>query len=172
LSGNGLAVTTTATNVGVDPCPYGAGAHPYLTRGIAPVDSLALRAPGRTVLSTNDRGIPVGRSPVQGTEYDFRAGRPIGATRLDHCFTDLDRDDDGMARVTLDGTVALWMDHTYAFLMLFTGDPLPDVNRRSIAVEPMTCPPNAFRTCEALVNLDPGESYVTRWGVSQIIHSG
>jgi aldose 1-epimerase len=165
LSDDGLAVTTTATNVGSRPCPYGAGAHPYLTLGKA-VDSLTLRAPARTVLVENERGIPVGRSPVEGTEYDFRQPRPIASTRLDDCFTDLERDDDGRARVTLDGAVTLWVDEAYTFLMLFTGDPLPDVNRRSIAVEPMTCPPNAFRTGEALVVLDPGATHTGAWGIT------
>jgi hypothetical protein len=39
-----------------------------------------------------------------------------------------------------------WVDESYLYLMLFTGDPLPDVGGRSLAVDPMTCPPNAFRT--------------------------
>jgi aldose 1-epimerase len=165
VSDDGLSVTTTATNVGSRPCPYGAGAHPYLTLGMA-VDSLSLRAPARTVLVENERGIPVGRSPVEGTEYDFRQPRPIGSTRLDDCFTDLERDDDGRARVSLDDAVTLWVDEAYAFVMLFTGDPLPDVGRRSIAVEPMTCPPNAFRTGEALVVLDPGATHTGAWGIT------
>jgi aldose 1-epimerase len=50
--------------------------------------------------------------------------------------------------------------------MLFTGDPLPDVSRRSLAVEPMTCPPNAFRSGEALVRLEPGASFTSSWGIS------
>ena len=50
--------------------------------------------------------------------------------------------------------------------MLFTGDPLPDVSRRSLAVEPMTCPPNAFRSGEALVRLEPGASFASSWGIS------
>ena len=44
LTDAGLSVTTTATNVGPDPCPYGCGAHPYLTLGTGEVDSLVLRA--------------------------------------------------------------------------------------------------------------------------------
>jgi aldose 1-epimerase len=171
LSHDGLAVRTTATNVGAETCPYGAGAHPYLTLGTDRVDELVLAAPGRTVLTENERGIPVGRSPVDGSEHDFREPRPIGATKLDHCFTDLDRSDDGVARATIgrtDGTgeLTLWVDESYAFLMLFTGDPLPDVNRRSIAIEPMTCPPNAFRSGEALVSLEPGASHSGRWGIA------
>ena len=49
--------------------------------------------------------------------------------------------------------------------MLFTGDPLPDVARRSLAVEPMTCPPNAFRTGRDLIHLAPGQSVSSRWGI-------
>ena len=117
-----------------------------------------------TVLRADERGIPTGDVPVAGTEYDFRQARPIGATRLDNCFTDLDRDPDGLARVEL-GDLELWMDAAYPYVMLFTGDPLPDVARRSLAIEPMTCPPNAFRTGRDLIRLEPGQSTVSTWGI-------
>jgi aldose 1-epimerase len=171
LSNLGLRVRTTATNVGTDPCPYGSGAHPYLTVGTATVDRLMLRVPGRSVLRSNERGLPVGTEAVQDTEYDFRQPRQIGSTMLDYAFTDLVRDEDGLARVELrdpdHGTrISLWVDESYPYLMLFSGDPLPDVHRRSLAVEPMTCPPNAFRTGDALIRLDPGGSFTSTWGVA------
>jgi aldose 1-epimerase len=50
--------------------------------------------------------------------------------------------------------------------MLFTGDPLPDVARHSLAVEPMTCAPNAFRSGEGLIRLEPGRSHEGSWGIS------
>jgi len=169
LSEEGLRVRTTATNDGPETCPYGAGAHPYLTVGTATVDSTALRAPGRTVLRSDERGIPIGRESVEDTGFDFRQPTPIGETELDNCFTDLERDEDGMARVELrdpdGGGLTLWVDESYPYLMLFTGDPLPDVDRRSLAVEPMTCPPNAFRTGEALISLEPGTSFTSTWGI-------
>ena len=170
LSPRGLEVRTTATNVGKEACPYGSGAHPYLTVGTDTVNSLILHLPAQTVLSTNERGIPVDSSPVEQTEYDFRRPKLIGTTQLDHAFTDLLRDEEGTARVSLAGPrvgtgLALWMDATHRYLQVFTGDPLPDVNRRSIAVEPMTCPPNAFRTGDAH-RLEPGESFSSAWGVS------
>jgi len=170
LSGEGLRVRTTATNVGAGPCPYGCGAHPYLRVGTQKVDSLTLRAPGRTVLFSDERGIPVGSEPVEGTDYDFRAARWIAGTRLDNAFTDLERDGDGLARVSLSepdnaSGLTLWVDESYPYLMLFTGDPLPDVARRSLAVEPMTCPPNAFRTGESLARLEPGSSFTSTWGI-------
>jgi len=51
-------------------------------------------------------------------------------------------------------------------LMLFTGDPLANVRRRSLAVEPMTCPPNAFRTGDSLIRLEPGSSFAGTWGIA------
>ena len=170
LSESGLEVRTTATNVGGDACPYGAGAHPYLTVGTQTVAPVELHAPGASMLLSDDRGLPVGREAVDGTEHDFRRPRTIGSTVLDNCFTDLARGEDGLARVRLrnpetDAALTLWVDESYPYLMLFTGDPLPDVNRRSLAVEPMTCPPNAFRSGEALIRLEPGESTTGAWGI-------
>ena len=176
LSEDGLRVATTATNVGGEPCPYGAGAHPYLRVGTETVDPVVLRAPGLTMLESDERGLPVGATPVEGTEHDFRRPRQIGATKLDNAFTDLERDEDGLARVELrdpaqGAGVTLWVDETYPYLMLFTGDPLPDVDRRSLAVEPMTCPPDAFRTGDSLLRLEPGSSYTSTWGITPTVHT-
>jgi aldose 1-epimerase len=107
---------------------------------------------------------------VDASEYDFRAPRLIGSTKLDTAFTDLQRHDDGRARVHLaspDGEAAatFWLDEHYRYLMLFTGDPLPDVNRRSLGIEPMTCAPNAFQSGEGLVTLEAGESFAAAWGI-------
>jgi aldose 1-epimerase len=168
----GLRVHTTATNAGDEPLPYGSGAHPYLTLGAQSVDKVILHAPGRVVLRTDHRGLPSGAEPVEGTEYDFTRPKPIGSTRLDHAFTDLHRDQDGIARVALadpasrGASLTLWVDESYEYLQLFTGDPLPDVARRSLAVEPMTCPANAFRTGEGLIRLEPGQSVTSAWGIS------
>jgi aldose 1-epimerase len=103
---------------------------------------------------------------VEGTELDFRSPRQIGKAMLDHCFTDLARDDDGRVRVALGGAATLWTDESYPYLMIFTGDGLPDVARRSLAVEPMTCAPNAFRSGEGLIRLEPGDSWAGLWGIS------
>jgi aldose 1-epimerase len=171
LSSSGLRVRTTATNIGESPCPFGGGAHPYLTLGTASIDPLILRVPARTVLRPDERGLPVGADPVENTQYDFRKPRRIGPAKLDHAFTGFDRDEDGLARVDLldpdRGTqVSLWVDESYPYLMLFTGDTLPDKRRHSLAVEPMTCPPNAFRSGDALIRLEPGATFTGSWGIS------
>jgi len=64
LSHNGLQVRTMATNLGTESCPYGSGAHPYLTLGTATIDGLILQVPGRTVLRSDERGLPIRREPV------------------------------------------------------------------------------------------------------------
>jgi aldose 1-epimerase len=170
LSDDGLRTRTTAINLGPRPCPYGSGNHPYLASPRHSVDSLMLRVPGRTILQSDERGIPNGSLRVEGTAYDFQRPRRIGATVLDHAFTDLERDEDGRARIELHdpeggGDVALWVDETHPYVMVFTGDPLPDVGRRSLAVEPMTCPPNAFGSGEDLIRLEPGERFTSSWGI-------
>ena len=169
LAERGLSVRTTAVNLGDEPCPYGCGAHPYLATGLPTIDTAILRVPARTRLLSDVRSLPCGRVDVAGSEFDFREPRAIGATVLDTCFTDLERDGDGRARVELrdpDGSGAtLWVDDRHGFVMVFSGDPLPDVARRSLAVEPMTCPPNAFRTGEAVVSLQPGDAFTSEWGI-------
>jgi aldose 1-epimerase len=171
LSDSGLQVRTTATNLGTQSCPYGSGAHPYLTLGTPTINGLILHVPGQTVLQSDERGLPIRRESVEGTDYDFRQPKRIGSIKLDHAFTDLERSADGVARVELydsdrETKVSLWVDQTYPYLMLFSGDPLPNVRRRSLAVEPMTCPPNAFRTGDALIRLEPGASAMGTWGIA------
>jgi aldose 1-epimerase len=122
-------------------------------------------------LQSNERGLPVASESVEGTEYDFQQPRQIGSTRLDHAFTNLKRDQDGLARVELRDPdrgmqVSLWVDQSYPYLMIFSGDPLPNFNRRSLAVEPMTCPPNAFRSGNNLVRLEAGSSLASTWGIT------
>jgi aldose 1-epimerase len=171
LAMDGLTVRTTATNVGESACPYGGGFHPYLTVGTETVDSVILHLPAETVVGADERGLPLAAAPVEGTEYDFRRPRPIGSTRLDHAFTDLVREEDGLARVALGGFhpssgLDLWVDEAYGYLQVFSGDLLPDVNRRSLAVEPMTCPANAFRTGAGLIRLEPRTSFTGAWGIT------
>jgi len=170
LSDAGLRVRTAVRNVGDRPAPYGTGAHPYLTVGTETVDQITLTVPGDRYLPTDDNGIPTGTVDVEGTPYDYRAGRVIGTAKVDHCFTDLVRGADGVATVTLAGgdrRVRLWLDGSYHYLQVFTGDTLiPARRRRGLAVEPMTCPPDAFRSRTALQVLEPGRGAETVWGIA------
>ena len=172
LSATGLAVRTTATNVDRQPAPFGAGHHPYLTVGTV-IDQALLKLPALMRLEANDRLIPTGRLlPVKGTAYDFLELRAIGSLKMDTAFANLVPDSDGLIRVHLqapggDPRITLWMEAVYRFLMVFTADGIPDSarRRRSVAIEPMTCAPNAFRSSDGLIVLQPGESWSGSWGI-------
>ena len=172
LSAGGLTMRTTATNVGQQAAPYGAGHHPYLTLG-SPIDHALLKMPSLMRLEANDRLIPTGRVlPNGGTAYDFLELRPIGSLGMDTAFANLVPDSDGLIRVHLqapggDPRITLWMEPAYKFLMVYTPDATQDRSRgrRSIAIEPMSCAPNAFRSGDGLIVLQPGESWSGSWGI-------
>jgi aldose 1-epimerase len=169
-AGEGLHVTVTAHNAGAGPAPYGTGSHPYLRAGDGLIDDWQLELPAARWLPADERGIPVAEpQPVAGTEYDFTGGRKVGSTVLDHAFTELTTDQAGRAWVRLASQqveVALWAGHGYRWLQAFTGDPLgPAQRRRAVAVEPMTCPPNAFASGTDLLTIEPGATVTHRWGL-------
>ncbi len=166
----GLQVSITARNAGTRPAPYGTGSHPYLTAGTPAIDECELVLPAARWLPADSRGIPAAApEDVNGTPQDFRMSRTIGATSLDHAFTGLDRDADGLAwaRLSTAGRqVSFWAGQGYHWLQVFTGDALAAPHRRrALAVEPMTCPPNAFVTGLDLITLEPGSSVTTEWGI-------
>ena len=169
----GLHVAITARNRGSHAAPYGTGSHPYLTVRTPSVDVCQLTLPAASWLPTDDRGIPSGPpATVEGTPYDFRRPRTIGATRLDHALTGLNRDGNGRAWAVLainggaGARVGLWAGRGYRWLQVFTGDPLePGRRRKAVAIEPMTCPPNAFVTADDLLVLEPGEAVTHTWGI-------
>jgi aldose 1-epimerase len=173
LAEQGLAVRTTATNQGDQPLPFGAGQHPYLTVGTERIDEASLRLPALLRLEVDARQLPTGRLiQVEDTEFDYLEGRPLGPTKLDTAFTALIPDADGVTRIALgapDGRrrLTLWMDRSYQYVMVFSGDTIPDPSRRrrSLALEPMTCAPNAFRSGLGLITLQPGESAKSSWGI-------
>ena len=166
----GLEVTVTACNAGSRPAPFGTGSHPYLVAGTGSVDSWQLQLPAARWQPADERGIPAGRTEdVAGSQYDFRERRSIGATSLDTAFTGLYTGEDGRAQVRLtgpDAEIELWAGPGYRWLQVFTGDTLgPDTRRRALAVEPMTCPPNAFVTGIDLLTIEPGGNVTRQWGI-------
>ena len=170
LDDDGLTVTTRATNLGDRACPYGTGQHPYLSGGGGTLDACTAVLPAATRITTDpQRQLPTGAEAVDGTPYDLRAGRSLEGLSLDDAFTDLVRDADGVARARLTGpdgrSCELWVGPRYGYLQAFTGETLAPTRRRTgLAVEPMTCPPNAFVTGDALQRLEPGDTASATWG--------
>ena len=169
VSSGGLEITTVATNRSDSTAPFGIGFHPYLTVGTTLIDEARLTIPARRRLETDPRGLPMGDAPMIGTDFDFTDPMVIGDARLDTAFTELSLDG-GTTTVRLESEtrrVELWMAEGFRYVMVYTGDTLEPAERRrrGIAIEPMTCPPNALRTGTDLIRLEPGSSWTSRWGI-------
>ena len=171
VTDDGLSVSAVASNRSDVAAPFGIGFHPYLTVGTRTIDETQLTIPAGRRLLADERALPIGEADVADTPFDFRVARTIGSTELDTCFTDLARSSEGVATVDLSGPetrhVTLWADATFPYLMIYTGHTLdpPERRRRGLAVEPMTCPPNAFRSGRDLIQLAPAQEWSGTWGI-------
>jgi aldose 1-epimerase len=176
LTEQGLTIELEATNTGPGPAPFGAGIHPYLRAGPGVVDDWFLELPAAGVLAvTPDRLVPLDVHPVteSASQFDFRRQRVISDTFLDHAFTDLSADSDGVftARLTdsAGAGVAITWGEECRWLQVHTADrPDSQNNRIGLAVEPMTCPPDAFNSGRDLITLPPGGSTSVHWQLARI----
>ncbi|KQR49664.1 galactose mutarotase [Microbacterium sp. Leaf161] len=173
---DGLRQTVTARNLGADAAPWGTGPHPYLVAGPGGrVDDWTLTLPASEVLTvTPDRLSPVALEAVsEHPAWDFRAARRIGDVFIDHAFTGLARDG-GVAEVRLvtdAGTgVAMTFDERCPWVQVHTADNpgIDAIHRIGLAVEPMTCPPDAFNSGTDLVVLEPGATHAASWRISAV----
>jgi aldose 1-epimerase len=169
LGSLGLTVTTTVTNRDDVPIPFGLGFHPYLAVTTPTIEGALLEVPARAFVAVNERRLPTGEIlPVGGHLLDFTSKKSLSGHELDVTFTELMRDDFGLATVSVTdaagGSVELSMDRNFPYVQVFTGDTLERGRRRTaVAVEPMTCPPDALRSGKDIVVLEPGQHWAGSW---------
>jgi aldose 1-epimerase len=165
----GLAVTILAQNTGSWAAPFGAGFHPYLSTHGHPIDEVTLVVPARQRILTDEAQVPVGAQSVSRTPHDLRRGRRLRSLRFDDCFTALSlHEGRGSVEVrTKSGGAQLWFDAAFGYLQVFTVDELTP-GRAGVAVEPMTCPADAFNSGEGLIVLEPGASWSASWGIAPL----
>lgn len=175
VDADGLHTTITGTNTGDDAAPWGTGPHPYLVGGEGRVDDWTLTLPAAEVLEvTEDRLIPTGLAPVHD-EFDLRSATHIGDRFIDHAYTGFDRDADGVATIVLtaadDHGVRVSFGPECPWVQVHTADHvIPEYHRAGLAVEPMTCAPDAFNagTDAGLVVLEPGASHAASWTIAAV----
>jgi aldose 1-epimerase len=183
LAADGLTQRVTATNLGPTPAPVGLGPHPYLRAGSDPLDDWTLELPADRVLDVDSRLAPVSLVHVESHahRFDFRRPRRIGAVEIDHAYTGLARGADGIATVRLtagDGNgVQIDWDTACGWVQIHTADlpggPRTPGHRCGLAVEPMTCAPDAFNAARyehdaGLAIVEPGDVLSASWTLSAI----
>lgn len=173
VSPDGLSVQIEAANQGRRTAPWGYGAHPYLLLG-GQLEDIVLTLPGTQQLVLDDASIPIRAREVTNTAADFRAGRALGRQPWDACLTGLTRSSSGDAVITArsgssagegagDG-VEVWLGTGLDYVQLFTPPQLPG-HPAAVAIEPMSCAPDAFHSGDGLVSLTPGQRWAAAWGV-------
>ncbi|MCA4131228.1 aldose 1-epimerase family protein [Arthrobacter sp. M4] len=170
LAEDGLHCHVRAVNEGTASAPYGVCPHPYLVAGSAPLDEWSVSIPAEQFLAvTPDRLLPLGVAAVAGHEFDFRSERVLGPIEIDHAFTGLTLNSSGTASVRVfdpSGTgVELEWGAEWPWLQIHTADKPQKPDRLGLAVEPMTCPPDAFNSGTDVVLLAPGGTHMASWTI-------
>lgn len=159
---NELTCQTVVVNEGPTPMPLGDGWHPYFRTG-SPIDDLQLRFPATHKIEVEPDMIPNGRT----SRYQrFHSLSPLNGEHFDDCFRL--EEGDGTARTVLndpkkDVSLTVWQETgkgKYNYLQIYTPP-----GRKSIALEPMTCPPDAFNNGIDLIRLAPKEQVSFTWGI-------
>ena len=159
----GLSVTVSTKNTGQAAAPYGTGVHPYLTVDGHPADSYELTVPASSALTTDASLIPTGRVAVDEAGVDFREPALIGGRSIDHAFTDIGAGGAWTASILHRGTgIGAAITADTPWVQVYSGE---QVSRRGVAIEPMTCPPNAFNSHTDLAVLEPGQTHSMTVGI-------
>jgi len=173
LTDAGIDVVHELRNVGDRPAPFGVGCHPYLRVGDTAMRDLVVTVSGDRMLQTDERSLPVGETGVAGTPQDLREGAALRSVDLDTAYTGL-ATVDGKVRHRLtapDGrAVELAADPVFRWAQVFTTEVYDTDDGRidAVAIEPMTCPPDALNSGTDLLRLEPGETWSAAWGLRLI----
>lgn len=165
LSEDGFECVTTVRNIGTEPMPFGDGWHPYFKTGTL-VDRLQLILPECEEMEVDENLIPTGKTKPYSR---FNELETIGKTNFDTPFVIKTNPKEDTAYVQLydpdrDFQITLWQEtgnNKYNYFQLY----IPE-DRQSIAIEPMTCAPDAFNNGIGLITLQPGESFTGTYGVT------
>lgn len=163
VDADGLTVTHTVRNVGTAAVPFGVGAHPYLRAGSAATDDCTLTLAATTTLPLVG-GLPTGPARTQAATAIALRG-----AALDHAYGGcVPAPGDDRVRHRLagpDDAVELWADPDFGWVQVFTPDDHPG-RGRAVAVEPMTCPPDALNSGVGLLTVAPGQTWSASWGIA------
>lgn len=163
---NGLTIKIQALNTSNAKIPVGIGYHPYFKLN-STVNDIYLDFPGKEIFKVNTRMLPTGETEIYNR---FTKSKKIDDTEFDNCFgLDLskNRAETTIYSENLKGGITIWQEtgeNKLNYLQIYT-----PLDRKSIAIEPMTCIANAFNNGIGLIEIEPKQHIGLKWGIKKIV---
>ncbi len=148
---DGLLVKTNITNRAEHAIPMGHGWHPYFSVG-SPIDTAQFQTSASLLYPTDANYIPTGEALAY---HQFKKLENIGNYAVDHCFKADQQEEKARLYFPSKGITLKVMSQRYDYLQVY----IPE-HRKSLAIEPQSCLPDAFNNAVGLVTLSPKESVV------------
>ena len=162
LSEEGFKCITTVENKDNKIIPVADGWHPYYSTGSA-IDELLIKIPSSDYIELDENMIPTDKIKSNDNFHNLTL---IDKTVFDTCFKLPTTK--GIQSIELydpkkDLSISIWQEtgeQKYNFVQLYTHP-----SRKSIAIEPMSCMPDAFNNQSGLIMLSPKERRSFVFGV-------
>ena len=168
-----LSMNVSIHNTGSRNMPLGFGIHPYFRVALsrnANAAAALIKVPAAEYWELDADSLPTGKTLAAGGDLDLRSGRPFAGLELDHVFTDVQMDSDGVSRCSIEnrdaGTgMVIESDTQFRELVVYTPP-----GRDTICFEPYTCPTDAINL-EAkgipagVIGLAPDQTFAATVGI-------
>lgn len=156
FSTEGISINTQIENLSDTSIPMGDGWHPYFK--FEDLNKVHMQMGSAYRLSSNFG------NKLNG-QHGFEQSRAIDQDTLDDCFRVNGEENFSILLEDRNNRIALkiWQEsakNEYKYFQIYTPP-----SRRSIAIEPVTCPPNAFNTEEGLIKLEPKQVVSMTFGI-------
>ena len=166
-----IDISIVAVNVGDKAAPYGVSIHTYLVAGQSTKnDQLFLHLPCSEFMQVDlERLLPLGIEKVDSTNFDFRNPKQISKLFIDHAFkVDPELSNSVSLLNQSKMGVELEFDENTKWIQIHTADRDGGADSRmAVAIEPMSCPPDAFNSGVDLISLAPKERHAYRLKIKQ-----
>lgn len=163
LTSQGFEVQSSMTNTSASTMPFGEGWHPYFRPQCAMDEATLQMQPATLEVLIDDRSIPTG---VLRPDDTYANPVRLGDRQINTCWMFAgpgERAEVTLANPSTGLTFRYWQDRVesrYQYIQLY----IPP-HRESLAIEPMTCPPDVLNNHMGEIQLAPGESHQMRFGV-------
>jgi len=157
-----LRNTTEIHNLGGAPMPVDIGFHPYFHPD-GPRQDWVLSLPAKHHWILDKELIPTGEREAPDKYLPEAKNFKLGETFIDDNFSDLERDADGLGRISVKGQahkIEVVYGKEYNFAVVYT-----PVSEALVCIEPQTGPTNAFNLNHegkfpGLIVLAPGKTFI------------